>query len=618
MQVRDRIHKIFTEAKEKCDEEGTRTEATSNHSDVLETLEEALNIYDIFAESALRHIALWDSSSEDDLWRAAPEEPDAVAGRNTNHDRPNGRKGVIFDRDIFDRTPLHHAMRTNAPTEPQSLPRCDLEKLKHDLDSKTRELTNNTKGQINWSKASLRTVLDPGTEWAQFMKYASKADLEVLDLDHWTPLHYACHIVLPQLASQKAKQPEKEFHKLQESLRIPYHKRAVLRAKALIRRKVDVNAQGLDGTTPLHCAAASGCVELVELLVKHKANINVKKVDGTTPLHCATMSGCVDLVKFLLRHQAIETTASDGRTLLHMAAMTNKSAMFSWLKTNAEVKDQAGRTPLHLAAMSRAPASITELVDLGAKKDVKDHKGRTPLHLACMYDCPDSVEKLLEVDSAKRPLVYIDPNAKDEQGRTPLHLAALFDSHKAIKTLLKQKDGSSTEAFKYNVDFNTKDMEGRSPLHLAALSNALEALKLLVAHIKDGSGWPPLDEDDQTPFHLAAAEGSTEAIERMGKLMMERDLDPEAKSLLLQSKSDKFTAFSAAAHNGHVSSMKAFLDIHAREGDLRGDVLKKRLLKMQDIDGDTPFWDALRNGLWDVALALKGMVNDDNWDDLRP
>lgn len=615
--VRDRIHKIFTEEKEKSDERGIWIEATSKDLDVRETLEEALNIYDTFTEPALKHIALWDSSQEAKLWRGTPEDHEDVAGRDTHHDRP-GRlisKCVTLDRDIFNRTPLHHAMRTNVPTESQSLPGCRLRELKNKLDSKISKLADKTSDQINWSEDFSRAVLDPATQWAKFLK--DGADLKVLDLDHWTPLHYACHIVLPQLQTEETKQPEGQFGKLENNLRSTYHNRAVLRAKALIGRKVDINAQGLDGTTPLHCAAASGCVALVELLVKNKASINVKKVDGTTPLHCATMSGCVDLVKFLLRHQAIETTGSDGRTLLHMAAMTNNSAMFSWLKTNAEVKDRAGRTPLHLAAMSRAPASIIELVDLGAKKDAKDHKGRTALHLACMYDCPESVEKLLEVDSAKRPLVYIDPNAKDEQGRTPLHLAALFNSSNAIEALLKKNKGKSTEAFKYNVDFNTKDMEGRSPLHLAASSNALKAVERLMNSIKDRrERWPPRDEDGQTPFHLAAAEGNTEAIEHMGKLMMEQELDPKASSLLLQSKSDMFTAFSAAVHNGHVSSMKAFLEIQTKEGDLCDKALKKALLKTTDVDGDTPFLKAVRNGLWDVALELRSMVDDIR--DLRP
>lgn len=611
-EVRDKIHGIFMEENQNSHDRQNPENTGNKRPDPRETLKEALDIYTIFPESlgTLQRIALWDPSKKS--WQAE-------VGRNWSNRGSDKRVTRYVDRDIFDRTPFHHAMRSNVPTQSQSLPRCDLQDLEEKLNLQTHQLAGRTNQQINWSEDSLTAMRDPATECSKLME--SEADPSALDLDHWTPLHYACHIVLPLLPIQpieEAKrqaenQVDKEVVKqLEKDLRTIYHKRAVQRANALIGRKVDVNAQALDGTTPLHCAAESGCEELVELLVKHKANINAQKIDGTTPLHCATMSRCVKLIKFLLRHQATETTGPAGRTLLHLAAMTNNSAMFAWLKTTAEVQDQAGRTPLHLAAMYHAPASISELVDLGAKMDAKDHQGKTPLHLACLYDRPDSVRELLKGGAENEQSVYIDPNAKDERGRTPLHLAALFNSSEAIRALTEWDSQLS------NFGYNSKDVEGRSPLHLAAFSNALDAVPLLMDRINDHSGWwPPKDEDSQTPFHLAAAQGHADAIKLMGNLMMEHKPDSRAKVLLHKSDTDEFTAFSIAAHNGHVSCMKAILDITAKKEDPPVDNLKRELLQSTDVDDDTPYMDAIRNRIPNVLKALEEMAAD-NLEDLWP
>lgn len=72
-------------------------------------------------------------------------------------------------------------------------------------------------------------------------------------------------------------------------------------AKKLIGRGADVNKPGW---TPLHYAATSGHVELMELLFANNAYIDAESPNGTTPLMMAAQYGSVEAVKRLLEEGA--------------------------------------------------------------------------------------------------------------------------------------------------------------------------------------------------------------------------------------------------------------------------------------------------------------------------
>lgn len=67
--------------------------------------------------------------------------------------------------------------------------------------------------------------------------------------------------------------------------------------KKLIERGADVNKTGW---TPLHYAATSGHVEIINLLLEHHAYIDAESPNGTTPLMMAANYGTIDAVKLLL------------------------------------------------------------------------------------------------------------------------------------------------------------------------------------------------------------------------------------------------------------------------------------------------------------------------------
>lgn len=68
-------------------------------------------------------------------------------------------------------------------------------------------------------------------------------------------------------------------------------------ARKLVERDADVNKTGW---TPLHYAATSGHVAIIELLLEHHAYIDAESPNGTTPLMMAAHYGTPAAVKLLL------------------------------------------------------------------------------------------------------------------------------------------------------------------------------------------------------------------------------------------------------------------------------------------------------------------------------
>ena len=70
--------------------------------------------------------------------------------------------------------------------------------------------------------------------------------------------------------------------------------------RAMVSRKVNVNAPQADGTTALHWSAHYNDVEAVQLLLKAGANPATTNRFGASPLSAAAISGNTVLVKLLL------------------------------------------------------------------------------------------------------------------------------------------------------------------------------------------------------------------------------------------------------------------------------------------------------------------------------
>ncbi|GAB1318024.1 hypothetical protein MFIFM68171_08234 [Madurella fahalii] len=501
-------------------------------------------------------------------------------------------------QDVFDRTPLHHAMQSNVGNRAILLSRQEISELADDyairdlrptgfrggwepgpdllsaLHAELRRYADETEKFVQESCNLPLNLMDWSDEFSSAISLPSQtcrsllkngADPNARDLDHLTPLHYACRILKP--ASGVDSFVDGFF----------YQPRARQRAKALILHKADVNARGLDGSTPLHCAASSGSPELVKLLIEHGGNAKAANFEGRTPLHLAAMTDVASLILDLLAAGA-----------------------------HIEAQDKAGRTPLHLAAMSGAAESIHELISRGAPPNVQDRFRATPLYTASIYDSYEGIEALLHARTAEGAPVSIDVGAGNARGGTALHGAASANSCRAIKAF-----------YTFGMDVEPRDIDGSLPIHNAAISNAVEAAELLMTYM-DRDSWPPTNDSGRTPFHVAAEYGNPEIIVAMIDKANKLHFAPEG--ILKKAGVYSFTALSMAVANGNLNAVQALLKVGqltstgttvelpppaaSESGRSAGDDILKRLLEEKDDMRRTPLALAVEYRETEIFLEL--------------
>jgi ankyrin repeat protein len=142
----------------------------------------------------------------------------------------------------------------------------------------------------------------------------------------------------------------------------------VAAVRALLAKKVNVNAPQNDGSTALHWAVQRGNVELVNLLVRSGANVKAATREGVTPLWLASLNG----------------DAATLGALIEAGGDPNE-------------KLPLGRTPLMIASRTGNVAAMTVLLDKGADANAKETlRGTTPVMWAADEGHAPAVKLLLD------------------------------------------------------------------------------------------------------------------------------------------------------------------------------------------------------------------------------
>jgi ankyrin repeat protein len=171
--------------------------------------------------------------------------------------------------------------------------------------------------------------------------------------------------------------------------------------RALIDKRVDVNATQQDGTTPLHWAVYRDRPDIVQMLIRAGANVKAANRYGATPLWLASVNGNPKTIAMLLEGGADAGSAnSDGETALMVAARTGQTdAVNLLLARGADPNGKEGwrgQTALMWAAAEGHAAVIDLLVVRGADLKARSTAGFTALLFAAREGRIAAVDALIK------------------------------------------------------------------------------------------------------------------------------------------------------------------------------------------------------------------------------
>ncbi|XP_076762785.1 transient receptor potential channel pyrexia [Xylocopa sonorina] len=281
--------------------------------------------------------------------------------------------------------------------------------------------------------------------------------------------------------------------------------------KALLKKNAKVSARDSDGRTPLHLAACTASLPILEELLQYGANpcewdLNKK----FTPLHYAAASGDLNCVKCLIKSGADVNAGICRKSPLYYAVLNNAVDCVKILleagasPNNPQVYTE---TPLHVAASLGSVTCMKLLLSYGADVRVQFGSMRsTPLHLAAEEGSAECTKLLLEAGATYE--------AKNARGQTPMHLAVLSQSVETLDVLINV--GSKV---------NIEDNDGRTPLH-AAVAKATRGIELVKILLQAGSLINKADKFGYTALHTAALNESSSTV----MLLLSKGADVTART----------------------------------------------------------------------------------------
>ncbi|RLM99904.1 hypothetical protein C2845_PM06G27890 [Panicum miliaceum] len=308
-----------------------------------------------------------------------------------------------------------------------------------------------------------------------------------------------------------------------------------------------------DGDSALHVVAAagdgSGYLRSAEVIYgKARHLLEARNKGRSTPLHCAARVGNVEMLTLLVRLAGEERVATllrmqneVGETSLHEAIRAGDMRLVDVLMTAdpclARVPDGgAGASPLYLAVALRRYAIARDLHERDSQLSYSGPAGQNALHAAVLQSkgernpylfaslcglndtmvghLSEMTELLLEWNNQLT-------KQQDEHGNTPLHFALSLESEthgmlplyavpvkkgKAIATLLNitepplELTRQLLEADAYSAF--QPDRKGSFPIHIAASAGRLSSVIVLVTMFPGCAGLR--DSDGRTFVHVAA------------------------------------------------------------------------------------------------------------------
>jgi ankyrin repeat protein len=122
-----------------------------------------------------------------------------------------------------------------------------------------------------------------------------------------------------------------------------------------LKHLAEVNAQDVNGNTPLHYAVMrqTGALDFVKQLLDYVANVNMQNNKGNTPLHTVAQNAASSndrnaQAQLLVDHGARLLQNNEGDTPLHLAVRRSDAQLVTLFKDlpHADDQNKKGKTPL--------------------------------------------------------------------------------------------------------------------------------------------------------------------------------------------------------------------------------------------------------------------------------
>ena len=352
------------------------------------------------------------------------------------------------------------------------------------------------------------------------------------------------------------------------------------------------------------CPAMWSDPAVCRVLIDAGADLHTKNEWEESPLHCACASGALDVVKMLVEAGAgVRATDDQGDTCLFLAARKGQTETVRYLVGLPEVdvnhRNDEAYTALHSAVEHIDVVQV--LIDAGADSDAQNEDAGPPLQRACGSGVLEVVKTFVRAGAGVcdtclwcaaydghteivrylvgLPEVDVDYRS-DDAYKTALYYAVFWQHADVVQVLIDA-----------GADIEINDNDGRSLLHCACTpldsargSGALDIVKMLV---EAGAGVRETDNEGDTCLMLAARCGHTEIVRYLVGLP---EVDVNRRSTATADSSNH-TALHLAVFRKHTDVLQVLIDAGAD-------------IDTQNNDGYTPLHSACASGALDMVKML--------------
>ncbi|CEI41633.1 unnamed protein product [Fusarium venenatum] len=424
--------------------------------------------------------------------------------------------------------------------------RCDeetyLQVLKHHLNDAVN--TNNTEvARILLTKATIVDTERPSGNaivfHAAFNGYKdmvdllleSKANLNVYDIDGWSPVHAAYDYpdILESLLKAGADSDVKakdgstallltcKYYLPSAKLLLEHGAKACAYvdnmtelSTAVAWSNEDIACMLLEyGANPLeysakeldrpllHACVGNNLLRPLKLLLLYNFSVDEKDKDGNTAFNSITNATDVTVLKILKnRGGSINIANEEGQVPLSKAISWSNQPVFQWLlEEGADVNINIGiqGSVLHMACFEGSLEMVELLCQNKASLSVVNHANSSPLHEALLSshdDKEDIIDYLLNMKG-------LDVNHNSDVWGGCLNIACLNNNINVVEALLKAK-----------ATVDARDKIGRAPIHFA-LYRTTAYIKVL---LEAGASLDVVDHMKRNALHFAVASGRLDVV----------------------------------------------------------------------------------------------------------